>query len=225
MAPVVALEEIPLEIDRVWVPEQVDAWIRRAEARAAEFYEAGLGLKFPKYVPSDPRVVHGAMAALLEHGHLRGRTFCEWGCGFGIAAGIAALLGMKAYGIEIEDELADRAVGLAAEAGLDLAILRTDYLPEGFAECEGWGGKDLISPAERTTRGGVIEPPEYDGLDPEGVDLFFVYPWPGQEEMMMDLFTAVASHGAVLLIYLGEGEIAAYRRDESGEAFDADWEG
>ena len=36
---------------------------------------------------------------------------------------------------------------------------------------------------------------------------------------MMDLFTAIASPGAVLLMYNGEGEIAAYLYDEAGEDF------
>ena len=54
--------------------------------------------------------------------------------------------------------------------------------------------------------------PVYDGLDPDEVDLFFVYPWPGQEELMMDLFKAVSSEGAILLIYNADGEPTAYRR-------------
>ena len=59
----------------------------------------------------------------------------------------------------------------------------------------------------------MVLPPEYDGLDPAEVDLFFVYPWPGQEQMMMDLFTAVSDEGAILLMYMGEGEIEAFIRD------------
>lgn len=212
-----ALQEISLSKEVGALPEEVDAWIDEADKRAGAFYEAGLGLRYPKYVPSDPTVVHGAIACLIREKRLRGKTFCEWGSGFGVATGIASLLGLKAYGIEIEDELVERSVTLAEDLRVEVKILQTNYLPEGFAESEGLGGKDLISPEDRTTRGGVIEPPEYDGLDPEEVDLFFVYPWPGQEEMMMDLFSAVASHGAILLIYLGEGEIVAYLRDESEE--------
>lgn len=211
------LREISLNLDMESMPVDIRQWIDEAKRRAEEFYDAGLGLRYPNYVPSDPAVVHAAIACLMKEGHLRGNVFCEWGSGFAIAAGIAALLGMEAYGIEIEDDLVERSVQLAADFGIPVRILKTNYLPEGFDESEGLGGKDLISPESRTTRAGVIEPPEYDGLDPDEVDLFFVYPWPGQEEMMMDLFRAVASHGSVLLIYLGEGEIAAYMRDESDE--------
>lgn len=212
-----SLREISLKLDLESLPDEVGRWINESKKRAEKFYDEGLGLRYPKYVPSDPRVVHAAIACLKKEGLLSGNVFCEWGSGFGIAAGIAALLGMKAYGLEIEDELVDRSIQLAQDFNLSMEILNIDYLPDGFDESEGHGGKDLISPESRTTRAGVIAPPEYDGLDPEEVDLFFVYPWPGQEEMMMDLFCAVASHGAVLLIYLGEGEIAAYARDESDE--------
>ena len=114
---------------------------------------------------------------------------------------MAALLGFEAYGIEIETEIADFAVQLAKDQNIPVEILCTSYLPEGYEECEGIGGKDLLPP-EATTSGGVpIDiTPIYDGLDPDEVDLFFVYPWPGQEGLMMDLFKAVASEDAILLI-------------------------
>jgi hypothetical protein len=221
-----ALREIPLNLDLGEIPKKVGAWIAEGERRSDEFYEAGLGRRYPRYIPSDPKVVHAAIACLQEEGHLEGDVFCEWGCGFGIASGIAALRGMKAYGIEIEEELVRRATRLAEDCGIPVRILHTDYLPDGFEESEGVGGKDLILPEARTTRAIEAPPPDYEGLDPDEVDLLFVYPWPGQERMMMDLFTAVASHGAVLLIYLGDGEIAAYGRDESGEELEGrtdDW--
>ena len=31
---------------------------------------------------------------------------------------------------------------------------------------------------------------------------------------MMDLFEAIATEGAILLIYMGDGEIAAYLKDQ-----------
>ena len=210
-----ALQEIKLALDEITTPPDVEAFIEEAERRADVFYEAGLGLRFTNYVPSDPRVVYAAMAYLKENGHLQGKLFCEWGCGFGIAAGMAAMLGLNAYGLEIEDDLFARATKLVTDLKLPVKILQTSYLPEGFDESEGHGGKDLICPDDRTTAGGLIAPPMYEDLDPSEVDLFFVYPWPGQEEMMMDLFSSVASHGSILLIYLGDGEIEAFMLDDS----------
>lgn len=212
-----ALEEITLELDSAEPPPEVIHLITEATKRTDIFYNAGLGLRYPKYIPSDPRVVCSAIRYLQENTLLPGNVFCEWGCGFAIASGIATILGLEAFGIEVEDDLVTRAIDLMRDLELPVEILQSDYLPEGFDESEGVGGKDLIVPESRTTRGGIIAPPEYDGLDPAEVDLFFVYPWPDQEEMMMDLFEAVASPGAVLLMYQGEGEIAAFTHEDEGD--------
>lgn len=211
-----ALQEIPLPLDPTPIPAEIQELIDEADRRADVFFNAGLGRRYPNYVPCDPKVVYTAMAFLKKEGHIQGDVFCEWGCGFAIAAGTAALMGMKAYGIEIESEIADRARQLTKDLNIPVEIILEDYLPEGFEESEGLGGKDLIAP-EATTAGSWDLAPMYGDLDPSEVDLFFVYPWPGQEEMMMDLFAAMASHGAIFLIYLGDGEIEAYMQDESGE--------
>ncbi|MBC8190653.1 MAG: hypothetical protein H8E75_09515 [Puniceicoccaceae bacterium] len=42
------------------------------------------------------------------------------------------------------------------------------------------------------------------------VDVFFVYPWPGEQEMMLKLFQSVAGEGAILITYLGDQDICLY---------------
>ena len=79
---------------------------------------------------------------------------------------------------------------------------------------QGIGGKDLVVPA-----GAASEPAAYEFLDPSEIDLFFVYPWPDEEEFMARLFTFLADDGAVLLMYQGEGEISAWRREAGGRGF------
>lgn len=216
----VALEQLSLKLRPDEVPDEVAALFAEADRRCDDFFGEGLGRRYPRYIPSDPAIVHAALVHLRERGLVRGRTFCEWGCGFGVAACMASLLGYTAYGIEIEPELADRAETLAADFGIPVTILNTSYLPEGYEECDGVGGKDLLVPEKTTGRGERVEvAPEYEGLDPDEVDVFFVYPWPGQEELMMDLFQAMAGEGALLLVYNGDREITAYLRTEDGE----DW--
>jgi SAM-dependent methyltransferase len=201
------LEEIDLPREsEEGLPEEVRAFLAGAEQRCGEFYGAGLGRRYYRYVPSDPQVVFRMLKYLRDAGDLRGRRFCELGCGFGIAAGMAAMLGFRACGIEIEEELADRAEQLMEEWELEVEILRESYLPEGFESCEGMGGKDLIRPPSGTSI-------DYEGIKASEVDLFFVYPWPDEEEFMRKLFGAVADEGAVLLMYQGEGEISAYVLD------------
>jgi hypothetical protein len=209
----VSLEQLTLRLRPDEVPNDVATMLAEADRRCDDFFSAGLGRRYPRYLPSDPAIVHAAMVSLKEAGHIRGNAFCEWGCGFGVATCMASLIGYEAYGIEIEPKLADLANQLADDHNIPVEILCTSYLPEGYEECDGVGGKDLLPPEATTSRGESIDTtPTYDGLDPNEVDVFFVYPWPGQEEFMMDLFRAVSNEDAILLIYLGDREIAAYRR-------------
>ncbi len=209
-----ALLELTLALDPPDLPERVDDLIREVDLRDEAFFEAGLGKKFSRYVPSDPVVFHSALARLKKEKLLRGSRFCEWGCGFGAAASIAALDGFEAYGIELVPELADRAAQLAEDFGLTVEILNISYFPEGFDSFEGVGQRCLMVPDRPRDPDAFFPHPEYDGLDPSEVDLFYVFPWPGEEKMMMDLFEAVSTEGAILLMYLGDGEMAAYLKDE-----------
>jgi len=209
----VPLQELPLRLKPDELPDEVAGLISEASRRCDEFFARGLGRRYPRYLPSDPSIVHAAIACLQTSGRLRGDVFCEWGCGFGVATCIASLIGFTAYGIEIEPEIADLASDLAGDLGIPVEILNTSYLPDGYEQCDGVGGKDLLVPEATTSRGANLDyPPSYADLDPDEVDLFFVYPWPGQEQLMMNLFTVLASEGAILLIYLGDREITAYLR-------------
>jgi len=207
------LEQLTLDLKLGKLPENVAAMLAEADRRCDEFFNSGLGRRYPRYLPSKPEVVYAGINSLKEAGYIHGNVFCEWGCGFGIATCMASLIGFEAYGIEIEEELADRATQLAQDQDIPVEILCTSFLPEGYEECEGVGGKDLLIPEPTFSRGEAIDiSPVYEGLDPGEVDLFFAYPWPGQEEFLMDLFKAVSHEDAIFLIYHSSGEVTAYRR-------------
>jgi hypothetical protein len=207
------LEELPLTSATPVLPDDIAALLLEAGKRCDAFFEAGLDRRYPRYLPSHPEIVFGGLAQLKSSGFLRGNLFCEWGSGFGIATCLASLLGFEAFGIEIEAELAERSTQLAGDLNIPVEILCTSYLPEGYEECEGVGGKDLLRPeATSCYEASVDTTPLYDGLDPGEVDLFFVYPWPGQEEFMMDLFEAVAGEDAILLLHHADASLTAYRQ-------------
>ncbi|MGJ8696186.1 MAG: hypothetical protein ACSHYF_07700 [Verrucomicrobiaceae bacterium] len=209
------LEQLPLTPKPCDFPPNIATMLAEADRRCDAFFDAGHHRRYPRYLPSNPTKIHSAIVALQESNWLRGNTFCEWGSGFGIATCMASLLGFEAYGIELEQGLADLATQLAYDLDIPVEFLCTSYLPEGYEECEGIGGKDLLLPQATISGGGTIDvTPIYDGLDPDEVDLFFVYPWPGEEEFMMDLFQAVAGEDSILLIYHADGETTAYRRGD-----------
>lgn len=209
------VEEIPLQFNPRKPGKEIQEWIEVCDREIERFYEEGLGVRYRNYVPCDPLLVLAGIEELIESGELSPGLFCEWGSGFGMASGIATLLGFEAIGIEKEEILVSRSSDLVREHGLDVTILEASYFPPGFEETEGIGGKDLLLPNEAVSGFAESEVPVYEELDPREVDLFFVYPWPDQEQMMMDLFQAIASEEAILMMYLGDGEMVAYRLNPS----------
>lgn len=205
-----SLEEIEIDLSKAVIPKRVKAWLDFSDQKSTEWYAEGLGEKYPRHTMSDPEVVAGAIAFLTKEGYLSGNQFCEWGSGLGVAAGVAAILGMDAVGIEREEELTEKAASLAREFGLSITYLPTSFLPEGFEETEGIGGKDLLIYDDHLSQERSALSTTIGDLDYADIDLFFIYPWPDQEEMILQLFEFVASPDTILLMYLGDGEIAGF---------------
>ena len=140
-----------------------------------------------------------------------GNTFLEWGSGFGVATCLAATMGYEATGIEIETELIEHSRKLATDLGVEATFLETSYIPEGLESFDGVGGSELFTTGVLTEQQASFV---YDGMDCEieDVDVFFVYPWPTDQEFMMSLFDAVAGEGAILVFFYDAGEVTAFRR-------------
>ncbi|MEL7089295.1 MAG: hypothetical protein AAGL98_12790, partial [Planctomycetota bacterium] len=50
------------------------------------------------------------------------------------------------------------------------------------------------------------------GLDPEDFGLIYAYPWPGEEEVVEQIFAAVAATGALLLTYRSTEDLVLQRK-------------
>ena len=50
------------------------------------------------------------------------------------------------------------------------------------------------------------------GLDPSDFDVFFSYPWPGEEQMIRELFDHYAATGALLITYHGLEGLRIHRK-------------
>ncbi len=206
-----AYEQLDYEVEEVELPDEVTAFIEEADRRYDDYQDAGLHKRYPKYVPSEPAQVYSALKYVKDQDLPLGERFIEWGSGFGVATGLAALLGYEATGIELQEDLVDKATDLLAHQGIEAEFIACSYIPDGFAEYESLGSTDLV----RDDYGGdYTDAPRYEGMDIdlEEVDLFFMYPWPGEQEMALKLFDALAGEGAILVAYLGDKEINLYRK-------------
>jgi len=210
----VSYEQIPYTVEDTELPSDVRAFIDEADRRCDAFYDQQLNKRFPRYVPSEPAQVYAALRHVTDQGLPLGDTFIEWGSGFGVGTGFAAMLHYQAYGIEIEETLVDKAESLLADQGLEAEFLPVSYIPDGFISYDALSGHDIVR--DDSFGHHLDGNPRYEGmpLDIEEVDLFFVYPWPGEQEMMLKLFDAVAGEGAILVAYYGDRDICLYRKLE-----------
>ncbi len=153
----------------------------------------GLGLSCRGFVSSELSAVHAALASVLERDLARGLVFCEWGCGMGAICALAASLGYEAHGIEIQAELVDIARELLTRFDLEAGIAHGTYLLPGH--------EDILPDCPHTDAASSRTAYQELGLNPDGCDVVFAYPWPGEEAMHDVVFVRQATEGALLLTY------------------------
>jgi len=203
-----ALTPIDLDWQSAALPDPVAVrLIDDAQDRIERFIRAHHARDpIPSFVASDFVMVDRALAAVVDAGLAPGRTFCEWGAGFAVVAGLAALHGLDAHAIEIHRDLVDAAERLMRDHQLDVAIAQGSLVPDD--------GDAIVDEMAQQAWLLTNEHPAYDelGLDPCDFDLIFAYPWPGEESLIDALFDAFAAEGALLLTYHGMNEIRLQRK-------------
>ena len=206
-----SIKQIDYEVDSPEVPEPFASLIQDADERWEKFWAQKLNKRYPRYVASEPAQVYAALKHLRDEGLALGERFIEWGSGFGVATSLASMLGFEATGIEIEDGLVEIAESLAEKHQTGAKFITTSYIPEGYISYDHVGGSDIVSDDSFAHQ---VGPPRCDGMDIglDEIDVFFVYPWPGEQEMMLKLFQSVASEDAILIAYYGDQEICIYRK-------------
>jgi hypothetical protein len=202
------LTEITLELDNIQLPLSARTLIGDAQERIDSLDNA-LSIQIPAFVPSDFALVYRALAAIQASHLATGRRFAEWGSGIGVIACLATQLGFDAVGIEVERPLVDIARTLAATHDLDTQFIHGTFVPPG-AELQYASNNDLVW---LTTSGSSA----YEELDcePDDFDIIFAYPWPGEEQIIFDLFTDHAATGALLLTYHGLEGVRLQRKTRS----------
>lgn len=185
------------------LPAAVAEFLGVADERVQAYFGRRRDRSLAGFIPSDYPTVYQALVRCRSLGFDPG-LFLEWGAGFGVVAGIAALLGHDAYGIELDPALAEHARSLLEDQGIEAPIVTGSYVPDDFDETG--ADPEFLSVAPGT--------PAYDdlGLTIAEFDAIFVFPWPGTETMHFELFDRFASLGALLLSHHGVDGTIVHRK-------------
>jgi hypothetical protein len=199
------LADVELAVPENPLPVDVIALINDAQRRVEEFSDAHAAT-VPAFVPSDFELVYRGLSAIQSQRLAAGRRFIEWGSGIGVITCLADHAGFDAVGIEIEPALVDIAETLAESHGVNVQFGRGSFLPPG-AEPRLEMPDDVAWLQTHGANG-------YEELEmePDEFDVVFAYPWPGEEDVIFDVFKDCAATGALLLTYHGQEGLRLQRK-------------
>ena len=199
------LADVDFEPRPIALPADVADLIDDANARI-DALDNDTRVEIPEFVPSNFERVYHALAEIQAKNLATGRRFMEWGSGIGVVACLASCAGFDAVGIEIENKLVDIAEQLAADHDIDVEFICGSFVPDGIVPRVDW----IDGVAWLTTTG--PDGHEELELDPDDFDVIFAYPWPGEEQVIFDLFAETAAVGALLLTFHGIDGVRLQRK-------------
>jgi hypothetical protein len=191
-APLAQLDLEP-DVSRA-VPARVTTFLADAGTRIDAFFELWRRSRNLTFFPSDYELVYGVLQALRES-NPEATRLCEWGSGFGVIAGLGAMLGFESSGIEIDARCVAASRSLLEDHKLQVSILEGSFVPQQYIEDE-----ELSDGDTRTALWGAGAIDEVD-VEIADFDVVFAFPWPDEEEMYFDLFRRYAAVGAILITY------------------------
>ncbi|MEM7560668.1 MAG: hypothetical protein AAF394_16215 [Planctomycetota bacterium] len=193
--------------DESRLPKNVSDWARFGGQEVRDFWDRNPDLRNPEWVECDYSEVAAAIVGLQLSHPARQKSFLEWGCGFGVVAGTASLLGFNAVGIELERFLIEEAVRIAAEYGNEgVEFWEGNFLPTGAEQFAAEEDPRVALKSEAESAYAKY------GRDTEEFETIFAYPWPGEEHFLKSVFRNYAAAGARLVLYRGPFQIEFYEK-------------
>jgi hypothetical protein len=202
-----ALSEIALNLsDSEPLPPEIEAWIRVSRERIEQYWDQFSKQPLPQYIECDFDLVAAALLECVARDLIDGKLFVEWGCGFAVVTGIAALLGLDAVGIEAEEMLCCEGRKLLARHALQAEIWQGNFLPHGARRLA-----EDTDPLVSLTH--AIEPAyQRHQMSLDDFAIIFAYPWPGEEHFLRVVFDRFSRSDALLLMFRGPNHIELYRK-------------
>jgi hypothetical protein len=178
---------VPVKMDfpPVHLPHHVEVLLQHS-SEALEDWQGNR--ETHTFVPADYVLVFDALCALRPRMANPKPGFLEWGSGLGIITLLAASLGWKAVGIELQSGLVMESRSLSRMFDLPAAFLHGSFFPQD---------REVVENLEEICR---------------QADLIYVYPWPDQELEIFDLFDRSAKSGCCLLTYYGTEDIRVFEK-------------
>ena len=199
------LVEIDLTLTDDPLPAHVTQLLADAKQRILALEEESRAA-IPAFVPSDFELVYRALIAIQSEHLATGRRLVEWGSGLGVVTCMAVWVGFDAVGIEIEPRLVQLAEKLANDHQVAAQFTYGNFVPHGAQLRADHSADTLWLSSEGPDGYHELE------LEPDDFDVVFAYPWPGEEQVIFDLFTDFAAAGALLLTYHGQDGVRLVRK-------------
>lgn len=182
----------------------VQDWLRYCQDDSQQFWDCTQPAPDVTWTECEFEPVARTLAAYQSR--MRYGVFVEWGCGLAAITGVASLLGLKAFGFEIDPGLCRRARQRLMQAGLEATVLEENFLPSGARELA--TPQDPVvslkhSLVERSSRSQQV-------LDAAG--MVFVYSWPGEEHFLKLVFDRFSRVGTLLMLYRGPEQLEVFRK-------------
>lgn len=199
------LVEVDLTLSDDALPDNVTRLLADAQRRV-ERLDDKTRIAIPAFVPSDFEAAYRALVQIKAARLATGRRLVEWGSGIGAVTCLAVLADYDAVGIEIEPTLVAIAENLAHDHSIDTQFALGSFVPHGAQPRLDW-----TSGVSWLSTGGPDGYAELE-LDPDDFDVIFAYPWPGEEQVIFDLFGDSAAVGTLLLTYHGQEGLRLQRK-------------
>jgi len=202
-----ALRQLSLELDETrQVPPEVTRWIEASRERIELYWDQFSKQPLPQYVECDFDLVASALWEVVQRDLIDGRLFVEWGCGFAVVTGIAALMGLDAVGIEAEEMLCVEGRKLLSKHSVAAEIWQGNFLPIG--------ARPLAEDTDPLVSLTHAIAPAYaqHQMALDDFAIVFAYPWPGEEHFLRLVFDRFARSDALLLMFRGPYQVELYRK-------------